>query len=107
MGERKTLRLVAKYADACNLFGTGQAEIAHKLDVLKRHCDAEGTDYDRIEKTIIGGPDPREDMDGFLRVMEGYARMGISKVWNGPSGPDPVAWVTEVAPRVVPRLAEL
>ena len=107
MGERKTLRLVARYADACNLFGSDPAEVAHKLEVLKRHCDAEGTDYDRIEKTIIGGPNAVDDVDEFLRVMERYARMGISKVWNGPAGPDPVAWVREVAPQVVPRLAEL
>src|SRR5207248_490971 len=42
-GERKTLRLVAQYADACNIFG-GPDEIAHKLDVLRRHCRATGQD---------------------------------------------------------------
>src|SRR5262250_1495722 len=50
-GEKKTLRLVARYADACNLFPTPQ--MAHKLDVLKRHCEAEERDYDTIEKTCI------------------------------------------------------
>ena len=49
-GERKTLRLVARYADACNLFDT--PELAHKLDVLREHCAAEGRDYDTIEKTV-------------------------------------------------------
>jgi F420-dependent oxidoreductase-like protein len=49
-GERKTLRLVARYADACNLFDT--PELAHKLDVLRQHCAAEGRDYDTIEKTV-------------------------------------------------------
>jgi F420-dependent oxidoreductase-like protein len=49
-GERKTLLLVARYADACNLFGT--PEVAHKLDVLREHCAAEGRDYDAIEKTV-------------------------------------------------------
>jgi F420-dependent oxidoreductase-like protein len=48
-GERKTLRLVAKYADACNIFDT--PETAHKLDVLREHCAREGRDYDGIEKT--------------------------------------------------------
>ena len=48
-GERKTLRLVAKYADACNLFPG--PDLAHKLDVLRAHCDAEGRDYDDIIKT--------------------------------------------------------
>jgi F420-dependent oxidoreductase-like protein len=49
-GERKTLRLVARYADACNLFDS--PELAHKLDVLRAHCAAEGRDYDAIEKTV-------------------------------------------------------
>ncbi len=55
MGERKTLRLVAQYADACNLFAyLGSDVLAGKLDVLKRHCDAEGRPYDAIEKTVLG-----------------------------------------------------
>ena len=49
-GERKTLRLVARYADACNLFNS--EELPHKLDVLRRHCENEGRDYDTIEKTV-------------------------------------------------------
>jgi len=49
-GERKTLLLVARYADACNLFDT--PELPHKLDVLRQHCAAEGRDYDSIEKTV-------------------------------------------------------
>ena len=50
-GERKTLRLVAQYADACNLFPGPQVQ--HKMDVLKRHCDAIGRDFDEIEKTVL------------------------------------------------------
>jgi F420-dependent oxidoreductase-like protein len=50
-GERKTLRLVAQYADGCNLFQS--PELRHKLDVLKRHCEAVGRDYDEIEKTVL------------------------------------------------------
>jgi F420-dependent oxidoreductase-like protein len=49
-GERKTLLLVARYADACNLFDT--PELPHKLDVLRQHCAAEGRDYDSIQKTV-------------------------------------------------------
>jgi F420-dependent oxidoreductase-like protein len=51
-GEKKTLRLVAKYADACNVAG-GPDEMRHKFDVLKRHCDDVGRDYDEIERTIM------------------------------------------------------
>ncbi len=55
-GERKTLRLVAQYAQACNLFAG--PELEHKLDVLRRHCDDVGRDYDEIEKTVMGPLDP-------------------------------------------------
>jgi F420-dependent oxidoreductase-like protein len=54
-GEKKTLRLVAQYADACNLFaGAGIAVVRHKLDVLKQHCERLGRDYATIEKTTLG-----------------------------------------------------
>ena len=62
-GERKTLRLVAKYGDACNVFSyAGIKHVAHKYDVLKGHCDDLGRNYDEIEKTVtsftgvLGGP---------------------------------------------------
>ncbi len=54
-GEQRTLRLVAQYADACNLFdlGLGPEGIPHKLDVIRRHCDDVGRDYDEISKTCL------------------------------------------------------
>jgi F420-dependent oxidoreductase-like protein len=83
-GEQKTLRLVARYADACNLFAhpseEGMATLAHKLDVLRAHCDAEGRPYEAIEKTVLGPPplrvdDPRaiapEAMPAFIEKLEG------------------------------------
>ena len=51
-GERTTLRLVARYADACNIFGAPEM-LLHKFEVLRRHCDAVGRDYDTIEKTNL------------------------------------------------------
>jgi F420-dependent oxidoreductase-like protein len=53
-GEKKTLRLVAKYADACNLFNSSGEELARKLDILKRHCDEVGRPYNEIERTALG-----------------------------------------------------
>jgi len=103
-GERKTLRLVAQYAQMCNLFGESTDAVAHKLDVLRRHCEALGTDYDAIEKSIILMADPAGDPDGFLREMETYAALGIDTVCVGPADEDPVAWTTAVCERVVPRL---
>jgi alkanesulfonate monooxygenase len=52
-GEKKTLRLVAQYADACNLFGDA-AMVNPKLTILKQHCDRLGRDYATIEKTTLG-----------------------------------------------------
>jgi len=106
-GERKTLRLVARYADACNLFGAGVDEVRHKLDVLERHCEAEGRDPAEIERTILGRGDPHHDPDGFLREMERYAALGIDLVEIHPDGPDPVASVRRLTESLVPRLAEL
>ena len=106
-GERKTLRLVAQYADACNLFGESPQVVGHKLDVLRRHCDDAERDYDAIEKTVIAMGDPVGDPDGFLRGMQAYADLGISLVTTVPAGDDPVAWTTTVCDDVLPRLAEL
>jgi F420-dependent oxidoreductase-like protein len=54
-GERKTLRLVARYADACNLFAySGRERLQHKLEVLRAHCEAIGRPYEQIEKTTLG-----------------------------------------------------
>jgi F420-dependent oxidoreductase-like protein len=103
-GERKTLRLVAQYADACNLFAPDSAVVAHKLDVLARHCEAEGRDNGTINKTILGFGDPLDDVDAFLTSMEEYAALGISLVEVMPMRPDPVAWVTQLGEQVVPRL---
>jgi len=106
-GERKTLRLVAKYADACNLFGVARDEVAHKIRVLDGHCETEGRDPAAVRRTVIVGDDPLDDIDGFLRRMEQYAALGIDQVWVGPRAEDPVGSVTEICERVLPRLAEL
>ena len=82
-GEKKTLRLVAQYADACNLFVfSGLDQMRHKLDVLKGHCDAIGRDYGEIERTALGvvmlgpgGMSPAE-LIGFCR---GLASLGIQQ----------------------------
>src|ERR1700683_3681788 len=74
-GEKKTLRLVAQYAEACQLFAPDPAHIPHKHDVLRGHCDALGRDYDAITKTIIGRVDPSGDISGFLKQMEEYAAL--------------------------------
>ena len=107
-GEQKTLRLVAQYAQACNLFsGFGVDGLRHKLDVLRGHCDRLGTDYDAIEKTVLWQEDPTADPDGFLSQMEQFNRLGITLVSTMPSGDDPVAFTSNLVENVLPRLKEI
>ena len=78
MGEKKTLRLVAQYADACNLFPT--PELPHKLDVLREHCKAVGRNYDEIEKTAVFGfdtGDKGEKVGQLICGLRWLAGMGI------------------------------
>ena len=105
-GERKTLKLVARYADACNLFALGPQEVQRKLDILAQHCEAEGRDMATIKKTIQGGADPTRDLDGFLREMEEYAKLGIDMVGVRNTSPDPVRTAKELA-QVASRLAQI
>jgi F420-dependent oxidoreductase-like protein len=80
-GEHKTLRLVARYADACNL--RPGPEIPKKLEVLRRHCEAEGREYDAIEKTCMFAFDVGEDgskVSELLGQLRWLAGMGIQTV---------------------------
>jgi len=107
-GERKTLRLVAEYADACNLFGATPEEIGHKLDVLRRHCDDVGRDYDEIAKTTLASRvDPLDDVDAWLTAMQAYADLGVEQVWTSPDRSDPVGWTERMGEQIVPRLSEI
>jgi F420-dependent oxidoreductase-like protein len=107
-GERKTLRLVAQYADACNLFANaGPDGVAHKLDILRGHCDALGRDFDAIRKTMIFHGDPLADWDGFMGEMEAYAKLGMSLVTMMPPTDDPEAWAIGMVSDVVPRLKQI
>ena len=80
-GEKKTLRLVAQYADACNLFPG--PELPRKLDVLRGHCADVGRDYDEIEKTVMMSLDPGADgekVDALLEQLRGLAALGVAEV---------------------------
>ncbi|MBM7489068.1 LLM class F420-dependent oxidoreductase [Micromonospora luteifusca] len=107
-GEKKTLLLVARYADACNLFGTdkGADEVARKLDVLRGHCTAEGRDYDTIEKTVVASRPPLNDTDGFLAEVSDYAALGVTEVQVTPDR-HPVEFAQRLGDEVLPRLAEI
>ncbi len=102
-GEKKTLLLVARYADLCNLFGTSPDDVARKLDVLRGHCEAEGRDYDAITKTVLVTRPALADVDAWLADAEAYAALGVTEVQVMPAG-DPVAFTEQVAERIIPRL---
>ncbi|MFW9779518.1 MAG: TIGR03560 family F420-dependent LLM class oxidoreductase [Candidatus Heimdallarchaeota archaeon] len=93
MGPNKTLRFVAKYADACNLFlGGGIEKVEEALETLKRHCRTEGRNYDEIEKTTLGsvfldqpnvpeksarGSKNLKSVEDILSMLKTLADMGI------------------------------
>jgi F420-dependent oxidoreductase-like protein len=74
-GEKKTLRLVARYADACNLFE--QADLRHKFDVLRRHCENAGRPYDAIVKTTMGRLGDDRDLGRVVERFAALAELGI------------------------------
>jgi F420-dependent oxidoreductase-like protein len=106
-GERKTLRLVAQYADACNLFGLEPDEMRHKIEVLDRHCADVGRDPGEVQRTAIVGIDPLDDTDGFLRRAEAYAALGIEQLWVSTQTDDPVRRTTRICEELLPRLDEI
>jgi F420-dependent oxidoreductase-like protein len=106
-GERKTLRLVAQYADACNVFATTPEEVGRKLAVLDAHCADLGRDPATIERTLLLGGDPLADVDAFVELLTAYAAVGIEAVWLNAPGPQCADWVAELGTTLVPRAAAL
>jgi F420-dependent oxidoreductase-like protein len=88
-GETRTLRLVARYGDACNLpdVPDGGTLIRHKLSVLAAHCEAEGRPFDQIEKTASTRLEPGESSDAFVERARGLAALGIDHLVVLTKGP--------------------
>jgi F420-dependent oxidoreductase-like protein len=107
-GERKTLRLVAQYADACNLFGS--PDVGRKLDVLRAHCERLGRDYDSIEKTVITTFDVGENGErtGELldRVRE-FAALGFHEVHGSLRHVSRIAPIEAIGREVIPAISDL
>jgi F420-dependent oxidoreductase-like protein len=110
-GEKKTLRLVAQYADIWNSMATDIDELKRKIDVLNRHCDAVGRDPGEIQTTFghLLLIDPFEDTDEYLRTVERYAELGVELINVGPlpGDPDPVGYIRRFGDELAPRLAEI
>lgn len=107
MGEKKTLKLVAQYGDACNLFPAGEEVVRHKLQVLNRHCEDVERDPATVRRTMQAPGNAVDDPDAFLAQVQKYAALGIDSISVSPKGPDPVGWVTAFGENVAPRLAQI
>ncbi len=106
-GERKTLRLVAQYADACNVNGD-VAEVAHKIDVLRAHCEAVGRDPNEIEvTTMFRNLPPSPTVDDVVRSAEAFAEIGVSTVITGATGDDPAGLLESTFAPAIDRLASI
>ena len=107
-GEKKTLRLVARYADACNLF-LGP-DLPHKLDVLRAHCETEGRDYGEISKTCYFGFDVGTHGEKVAEVTDQLSRLAelgfetaigmVGNVWD-------VTPIEVIASKIIPAVAGL
>ncbi len=108
-GEKKTLRLVAQYADACNLFATTPDELTHKLEVLRGHCETLGRDPQEIRVTVLNAGAPLLDGDvaGFVDEMRPFAALGVDTVILRPPATSLAAWVRDVVAPAVAPVAEL
>jgi len=106
-GETKTLRLVARYADVCNIIPSSVEEARHKFEVIERHCADVGREPDDIERTVLASFLDTSDPDAFLASCEQLAALGVEVVEIRAETEDPARYVGDFAGYVVPRMAEL
>jgi len=107
-GEKKTLRLVARYAQACNLFPG--PDLPRKLDVLRGHCEAEGRDYDEIEKTVYFRYDvgPKgEKAQEVVDQLGGLAQLGFQAAIGAVANVWDVTPLEVIGSNVIPAVAAL
>ncbi|GAC1365390.1 MAG: TIGR03560 family F420-dependent LLM class oxidoreductase [Acidimicrobiales bacterium] len=106
-GERKTLRLVAQYADACNLMGTPD-EVGHKIEVLHRHCADVGRDPGEIEVTaLFRNLSPTPTVDEVLEGAEAYAAVGVDTLVTGAASGDPAGYLEKTFGPAMDRLGTI
>lgn len=107
-GEKKTLRLVARYADVWNTTSPLE-QLPHKLGVLHRHCADVGRDPTEIRLSAGFFADPFADPAEYPKTARGYAELGFDLLNVGPvpGDPDPAGWVERYGEQIAPRLAEI
>jgi len=105
-GEQKTLRLVARYAQACNLFSG--ADLPHKLDVLRAHCEAEDRSYDDIEKTVLYNFDVGEHGENIERIiadLRGLSELGFTLAHGQVANVSSLRPLEIIGKQIVPEIA--
>jgi F420-dependent oxidoreductase-like protein len=105
-GEKKTLRLVAQYADACNVFGDATV-LAHKIEVLRRHCDAVGRNIGEIEITAFVHPQVGWSAGDVVRGAEELADLGVATVMVSADGDSPVEWLEGLIAPAMPDITAI
>ena len=106
-GERKTLRLVAQYADACNLFAG--PELPRRLDALRAHCRDLGRDYDEIEKTVLLPLDPGaggRNIDALLKQLQHFSDLGIQSVYGPVTDAHELTPLRLLGTHVIPAMSQ-
>jgi len=103
-GERKTLRLVAQYGDACNVFGDGP-RIAHKYAVLREHCERLGRPYEEIERSTLQSVDlETQSPDQIVARFGALAEAGAQHVIFSVRGVADVSRLERIGADVFPQL---
>lgn len=108
-GEKKTLRFVARYADACNMFAaSGPEELAQRLGVLRAHCDDLGRDYAEISKTAYVRAEPKtESAQQIVERCAALAEIGFDHAIFRVTDDFEIAPVEMIGAEVIPALAEI
>ena len=110
-GEKKTLRLVAKYADACNIPAQGGLDfVQHKLSVLREHCDREGRAYNDIEKTVLlvmNVGSEGERTAGLVEQASQFADIGVDTIIGAVIGCERLKPLEAIGRDVIPQIARL
>ncbi|MEX0800500.1 MAG: LLM class F420-dependent oxidoreductase [Dehalococcoidia bacterium] len=108
-GERKTLRFVARYADACNIFGQEQL-VKQKFAVLRQRCEEEGRNYDEIEKTVLFPMNIGKDgaaAGALVAQLETFAKLGVDTVLGALAAADELTPLEVMGRDVIPQAAEM
>ena len=110
-GEKKTLRFVAKYADACNIIGMqGEDFVRQKLDVLRGHCEREGRNYDDIEKTVLFVMNPGPNGENASQLVDQFGKLaeaGAQTVIGAVMGVEDLKPLEAMGKDVIPQVASL